>query len=171
MDQQQRRGNQRKPRGLKINQQNKQVEVEPSKEGSSVLGLQWTVIDDSLQVCRGASKAGETPITQRKILSLVSLVFDPLGLFAPFSVHMRRLLKSTWTKNGQHWDNSVEPSEKEVFLKWKAQLPEVAETSIDRRYFSTFKDKWEFHVFAAHLKTQCAQWLTYAQSPKNTQQT
>ena len=62
-----------------------------------------------------------------------------------------------WTKNGQHWDNSVEPNEEEEFLKWKAQLPEVAETSIDRRYFSTAKDKWEPHVFAdASEDTMCA---------------
>ena len=122
-----------------------------------MLGLQWTITDNSLQVCRGTGKEVEIPITQRKILSLVSSVFDPLGLFAPFSVHMRRLLKSTWTKNGQHWDNSVEPKEEEEFLKWKAQLPEVAETSIDRRYFSTAKDKWELHVFAdASEYTMCA---------------
>ena len=43
----------------------KQVEVEPSTEGSSVLGLQWIVTDDSLQVCRGTNKEVETPITQR----------------------------------------------------------------------------------------------------------
>ena len=135
----------------------KRVEVEPNKEGSSVLGLQWTIIDDSLHVCRGTSKEVETPITQRKILSLVSSVFDPLGLFAPFSVHMRRLLKSIWTKNGQHWDKLVEPNEEEEFLKWKDQLPEVAETSIDRRYFSTAKDKWELHVFAeASEDSMCA---------------
>ena len=35
-----------------------------------------------------------------------------------------------------------------MFLQWKAQLPEVAETSIDRRYFSAAKDKWELQVFA-----------------------
>ena len=57
----------------------KQVEVEPNTEGSSVLGLQWTITDDSLQVCRGTNKEVETPITQRKILSLVSSVFDPIG--------------------------------------------------------------------------------------------
>ena len=66
----------------------KQVEVEPSKEGSSVLGLQWTITDDSLQVCRGTSKKVETPITIRKILSLVCSLFDLLGLFAPFSGHI-----------------------------------------------------------------------------------
>ena len=145
------------PEDLRSISKTKQVEVEPSQEGSSVLGLQWTITDDSLQVCRGTSREVETPITQNKILSLVSSVFDLLGLFAPFSVHMRRLLKSMWTKNGQHWDNSVEPNEEEDFLKWKAQLPEVAETSIDRRYFSTAKDKWELHVFAdASEDTMCA---------------
>ena len=144
------------PEDLRSISNTKQVEVEPGKEGSSLLGLQWMIIDDSLQVCRGTSKEVETPMTQRKILSLVSSVFDPLGLFAPFSFHMRRLLKSIWTKSGQDWNNSVEPNEDE-FLKWKDQLPEVAETSIDRRYFSRAKDTWALHVFAhASEDTMCA---------------
>ena len=145
------------PEDLKPISNTKQVEVEPSTEGSSVLGLQWTVTDDSLQVCRGTNKEVEAPITQRKILSLLSSVFDTMGLFAPFSVHMRRLLKGIWTKNGQHWDNEVEPSEEEEFLRWKEQLPIVAETSIDRRYFNRERDKTELHVFAdASEDTMCA---------------
>ena len=113
------------PEDLRSISNTKQVEVEHSKEGSSVLGLQWRNIDDSPQVCRGTSKEVETPITQRKILS--------------------------------YWDKSVEPNEEEEFLKWKDQLPEVAETSIDRRYFSTAKDKWELHMFAdASEDTMCA---------------
>ena len=86
------------PEDLRSISNTKQLEVEPDKEGSSVLVLQWTIIDDSLEVCRGTSKEVENPITQRKILSLVSSVFDLLGQFAPFSVHMRRLLKCIWTK-------------------------------------------------------------------------
>ena len=145
------------PEDLKSIINTKQVEVEPNTEGSSVLGLQWTVTDDSLQVCRGTNKEVEAPITQMKILSLVSSVFDPIGMFAPFSVHMRRLLKGIWTKNGQHWDNEVEPSEEEEFLRWKEQLPIVAETSIDRRYFNRERDKTELHVFAdASEDTMCA---------------
>ena len=144
------------PEDLKSISNTKQVEVEPNTEGSSVLGLQWTVTDDSLQVFRGTNKEVETPITQRKILPLVSSVFDPIGLFAPFSVHMR-LLKGIWTKNGQHWDNEVEPSEEEEFLKWKEQLPIVDETSIERRYFNRERDKAELHVFAdASEHTMCA---------------
>ena len=40
------------PVDLKSISNTKQVEVEPNTEGSSVLGLQWTVNDDSLQVCQ-----------------------------------------------------------------------------------------------------------------------
>ena len=114
------------PEDLKSISNTKQFEVEPRTEGSSVLGLQWTVTVNSLQVCRNTNKEVETPITQRKILSLVSSVFDPIGLFAPFSVHMRRLVKVIWTKNGQHWDNEMEPSEEEEFLRRKEQLPKAA---------------------------------------------
>ena len=84
---------------LKSISNTKQVEVEPKTEGSSELELQCSVTDDSLQVCRGTSKAVEAPITQKKILSPVSSVFHPIGLFAPFSVHMSRLLTGMWTKN------------------------------------------------------------------------
>ena len=54
-------------------------------------------------------------------------------------------------------DNEVEPSEEEEFLRWKEQLPIVAETSIDRRYFNRERDKTELHVFAdASEDTMCA---------------
>ena len=53
------------PEDLKSNSKRKQVEVEPNTEESSVLGLQGTVIDDSLQVCRGTNKEFEAPITPR----------------------------------------------------------------------------------------------------------
>ena len=70
---------------------------------------------------------------------------------------MRRLLKSIWTKNGQHWDKEVEPDDEAEFLRRKEQLAIVAETSIDRRYFNRERDKTEFHVFAdASEDTMCA---------------
>ena len=89
------------PEDLRSVSDTKQVKVEPSMGGSSVLGLHWTITDFSLQVSGGTCKEVETPISQMKILSLVSSVFGPLGLFAPFSIHMKRLLKSIWTKNGK----------------------------------------------------------------------
>ena len=137
------------PVGLKSISITKQVEVEPNTEGSSVLGLQWTVSDGLLlQVCRGMNKEVEAPITQRKILSLVSSVIDPIGLFVPFSVTMRRLLKGIWTEKGQYWDHQVKPGGEVEFLRLREQLPIVAETVIDRRYLNRERDKTIFHVFA-----------------------
>ena len=54
------------PENLKSISNTKQVEVEPNKEGSSVLGLQWTVTDDSLQVCRVRNKEVEAPIPRER---------------------------------------------------------------------------------------------------------
>ena len=49
------------------------------------------------------------------------------------------------------------PGEEVEVLKWKEQLPIVAQTSIDRRYFNRERDKTELHVFAdASEDTMCA---------------
>ena len=134
------------------------------------LELPWAITDDNLQVCRGTNKEVEIPITH--ILSLVSSVFDPIGLFAAFSVHMRRLLKGFWTKNGQHWDNEVDPVDEADFLKRKEQLPIVAETSIDRTYFNRERDKAELHEFAdASEDTMCAVAYLCVRNRRNTQLT
>ena len=125
-----------------------------------MLGLQWTVTGDNLQVCRGTNKKVETPIAQRKILQLLPSVPDPIGLLAPFSIHMRRLLKRIWTKNGQHWENEMEPGGEAEFLRWKEQLPVKAETTIYRKYFNTTRDKTELLVIADKSEdTMCA--VTY----------
>ena len=67
---------------------NSKFEVEPNIEGSSVLGLLWTVTDDSLQSCRGTNKEVEESITQKNIFSLV------------FSDRSDCLLRSAFTWDG-----------------------------------------------------------------------
>ena len=87
----------------------------------------------------------------------MSSVFDPLGLFAPFNVEMLRLLKSIWSKCGQKWDDAIDAEEEVRFLKWKEQLPILAETSIDRKYFREKVSQIDLHVFAdASEDTICA---------------
>ena len=116
--------------------------------GISVLGPQWTVTDDSLQVCRGINLEIEAPITQRTILLQKFLNFNTIGLFAPFSVLLKLHLKCIWTKNWQHRDYEVETGEAAEPLRRKKQLPIVAETGIERTYFNKERDKTELHVFA-----------------------
>ena len=69
---------------------------------------------------------------------------------------MKRIIKGTWTSNGQHWDNKVELVEAAEFLSWKYYLPYVAEESIDRRYLDKLCQKTELQVFAdASEETIC----------------
>ena len=62
-------------------------------ESSPILGLEWIIKKDCLQVCRGPSKESPQDITQLVVQSFVSSVFDPMGIFAPFTMRMRILLK------------------------------------------------------------------------------
>ena len=73
------------PQDLKSTSHTQQVEMESNTEGYLVLGLQSTVTDDSLQVCRGTNREVERALTKRRIQSQ--------GVFAPFCVHMTQLLK------------------------------------------------------------------------------
>ena len=57
----------------------KTFEAEP--HSSSILGLKWNVDTDSLIVCRGTGQEFPATKTQRIVLSFVSAVFDPLGMF------------------------------------------------------------------------------------------
>ena len=70
----------------------KTFEAEPL--APSILGLQWNVMSDSFEICRGMEKEVPAKVTQRVILSHVSSVFDPLGLFSTFTVRMRKFRRN-----------------------------------------------------------------------------
>ena len=90
------------PEHLQSISNTKELEVALNTEDSTLVGLQWTVTDDGLQVCIGINKKVETLKARGKILSQKSSVFDPIGWLTLFSVTMRRLLKNTLIKIGQH---------------------------------------------------------------------
>ena len=58
-----------------------------------MLSPKWNHASDTLVVSRGTSPDTNKTITQQLVLSLVSAVYDPIGLVAPFTVQARLLLK------------------------------------------------------------------------------
>ena len=71
------------------------------------LRLKWDHTNDTLVVSSGTSCAITKSVTQCLVLSLVSKVFDIIGLVAPFTVRARLLLKDIWLVSGQHWDDEL----------------------------------------------------------------
>ncbi|GFT25887.1 uncharacterized protein TNCV_1518451 [Trichonephila clavipes] len=73
---------------------------------------------DTLEIDSESLKFDEKEkITKRKILSLVSRVFDPIGFLAPVMIQPKILLQATW-KTKEAWDDEVNDEIRKTFLKW-----------------------------------------------------
>ena len=83
------------------------VIVSCQENSSHVLEAKWDQINDTLVVSMVTSYAITKLLTQRLVPSLVSKVFDPIGLIAPFTVCPRLLLKGFWRVTVQQWDDML----------------------------------------------------------------
>ena len=111
---------------------------------------------DCLQVCRGPNKECPSEISQRVVLSFVSSVFDPMGIFAPFTMRMRMLLKSIWIHHGQLWDERLNGEDRQIFMDWINEMQLIRETSLPRRYFFAIPQNVQLHIFCdASLEALC----------------
>ena len=97
-----------------------------------VLGLKWDHNNDTLVVSCGTSSTVTKSLAQHLVLNLVSKVFDPIGLVAPFTVDARLLLKDIWRVSGQHWDKKIPKDNVERFFEWSVELPKLARITIPR---------------------------------------
>ncbi|GFW79681.1 DUF1758 domain-containing protein [Trichonephila clavipes] len=90
----------------------------PSESTTSlILGLIWDKNSDTLEIDSESLKFDEKEkITKRKILSLVSRVFDPIGFLAPVMIQPKILLQATW-KTKEAWDDEVNDEIRKKFLK------------------------------------------------------
>ena len=125
-------------------------------ESSPILGLEWMIDKDCLQVCRGPSKESPQEITQRVVLSFVSSVFDPMGIFASFTMRMRILLERIWIRFSQSWDEKTADDDKQVFLEWVTEMQTFRNTSLPRNYFLDSPKNIQLHIFSdAYLEAMC----------------
>ena len=68
------------------------VIVLSKEESMHVFGLSWHHNNDTLVVSKGTNSTITKSLTQRFVLSLVSKVYDTIGLFAPFFLGARLIL-------------------------------------------------------------------------------
>ena len=94
-------------------------------------------------------------VTQRVVLSQVSLVFDPLFAFPLYSedeIVAQRNLEETW----QSWDEELSQEDELAFKDWASELNHMNEMAIKRKYLSKNAEVVDLHFFAdASLDTMC----------------
>ena len=112
-----------------------------------MLGLKWDHNAKTRVVSRGTNYTITKTSTQRLVLSLVSNVYDPIGLVAPFTAGARLILKDIWRVNGQSWDEELLKETVDRFLVCCVELPRLAEITIPRSYFSVPFQHLELHMF------------------------
>ena len=112
------------------------VIVSSKEESMHVPGLKWDHKNDTLVVSRGTNSTIKKSLAQRLVLSLVSKVYDTIGLVAPFTVGAWLKLKDIWRVSGQSWADELPKDTVDRFLAWCVELPRLAEITIPRSYFS-----------------------------------
>lgn len=92
------------------------------------LGLEWSLKDDKLVF---TGKVKNMPETRRGILSVVSQIFDPLGLLAPFTLLGKQILQQI-NQSGADWDDDVPNDIQQKWREWLTQLNQLETLSIPR---------------------------------------
>ena len=128
-------------------QPNDGKQLPTTEESSHVLGLKWNHVSDTLVVSRGTTPDTKRTVTQRVVLSLVSAVYDPIGLVEPYTVKARLLLKDIWRLSGQKWDDLLPEDIVTKFLDWSSELGTLSELVIPRSYCQQNVECSELHMF------------------------
>lgn len=110
------------------------------------LGLEWCIETDNFTF---TSNLKHKPSTKRGILSVISQLFDPLGLLAPYLLQGRNIMQRA-CQEGCEWDEEVSPALRQEWEKWKRELADLSEVSIPRCIRpKNFKEKRvEVHHFS-----------------------
>ena len=69
--------------------------------------------------------------TRRGILSIVSSLFDPLGLVSPVTLQAKSLLQKL-CRSGLDWGRPISNEEEKIWSKWLLELPKLREFHIQR---------------------------------------
>ena len=112
---------------------------------------------DYLLVTRGASTNSVDMFTQRKRLSAVSSVYDPLGNIAPFTIRGRIILKELWFSVDQSWDTVVPQNKSSSFCERNQERCDIVKVKFPRCFFRNSHSNFELHTFVDESQsTLCA---------------
>ena len=111
-------------------------------KGEKVLGLSWNIENDTIhfQFEHISQKKERLEPTKRNLLSLLSSLFDPLGLISGVVVSMKILFQDV-CKNKLGWDEVFSDDMKKHLDQWVRDLIATREICVDRCLYNTNTEK------------------------------
>ena len=111
----------------------------------NILGISWNPYTYNMNIVVGKKLTHEDSwrYTKRKVLSLVSSVFDPLGWGSPLTVHGKIFLQTLW-KEKMGWDQTLNTEQVKVIRDILLDLQRVSEFSFPQHILH---EHTELHVF------------------------
>ena len=133
---------------------NSEVEGHPV---TCVLGLNWDKGEDQLfcQLPKKRNLIDEMKITKRSVLSLVSQIFDPLGILCPAVIQPKMLIQESWA-DSLDWDKEWDQEHTRKFRKWCTEIPVIEKIRIPRYVFRGEIENRQLHCFADASKSAYA---------------
>ena len=92
------------------------------------LGIHWNTESDQFGV---QIKSKQREFTRRGLLSVVSSVYDPLGLVCPFVLRAKKIFQDE-CKSGKEWDDPLSPENQVRWSKWLEELPLLGQFKVER---------------------------------------
>ena len=115
---------------IPVDDQSKKVKERPldAPLEDRALGVYWSVEGDELGF---KSQQMARPLTKRGILSMLSSIYDPLGIAGPFILGARKIMQELCrTKIG--WDDEVPLKHQQQWRRWTQGLGEMPKLRVAR---------------------------------------
>ncbi|XP_065217063.1 uncharacterized protein LOC135843205 [Planococcus citri] len=112
------------------------------------LGLIWIPREDVYKVWVGQIDI-QAKFTKKKVLSIISSIYDPLGFLGPVTVSCKIIMQSLW-RDKLSWDSPLPEEIKKQWIKLISTLHELNKITIPRHLFS-MSERYQFlelHGFA-----------------------
>lgn len=115
-------------------------------ENVKALGLSWNAKSDCLKYSLNLENSGQ-PITKRNILSMISKIFDPLGLIGPSVILGKIIIQKLWLLKSD-WDDPVPDELARTWLEFYKHLSAINDIQIPRHVILPHYIRIELHGFS-----------------------